>query len=48
VRDRQATVVGATLMSGLGMIVWTLVASSEPARTPTIRIDTSEHFRAGQ
>ena len=38
-------VVGASLAAGIGMMIWTLVASSDPAKAPTIRIDTSESFR---
>ena len=41
------TVVGATLTAGVGLMIWTLVASSEPAKAPTVRIDTSESFRLG-
>jgi hypothetical protein len=41
-------VVGATLTVGIGMMIWGLVASSDPARAPTIQIDTSESFRLGQ
>lgn len=42
------TVVGATLTAGVGMIIWTLVASSDSAKAPTARIETSQSFRLGQ
>ena len=41
-------VVGATLTVGIGMMIWTLIVSSDPAKAPTPRIDTSESFRLGQ
>jgi hypothetical protein len=41
-------VVGATLTAGVGLLIWTLVASSEQARTPTIKIETSQSYRLGQ
>lgn len=40
------TVVGATVSAGVGLMLWTLVASSSPP--PTIHIDTSQSFRVGQ
>ena len=42
------TLLGAALTAGAGLAVWMLVASSHPAKTPTIRIDTSQSFRLGQ
>jgi hypothetical protein len=42
------TMVGATLTVGVAMMIWILVASPAPAKTPTIRIDTSQSFRLGQ
>ena len=42
------TVVGATMTAGAGVIVWTIVASWESAKAPTVRIETSQSFRLGQ
>jgi hypothetical protein len=42
------TLVGAAVTAGASMMIWTLVSSSDPARPPTIRIDTSQSFRLGQ
>lgn len=42
------TVVGATLTAGAGMMIWTLVASSDSAKAPTVRVETSQTFRVGQ
>jgi hypothetical protein len=42
------TIVGATLTAGVGVMIWTLVASSESARAPTIKIETSQSYRLGQ
>jgi hypothetical protein len=42
------TVVGATLTAGVGMMIWTLVASSDPAKPPTIKIETSQSYSLGQ
>jgi hypothetical protein len=42
------TVVGVTVTAGVGLMVWTLIASAQSARPPTIRIDTSQSFRLGQ
>jgi hypothetical protein len=42
------TVVGVTVTAGVGLMVWTLIASAQSARTPTIRIDTTQTFRLGQ
>ena len=41
------TCVGVTSALGIGVLVSTLLAWSTPARTPTIRIDTSQQFRLG-
>ena len=41
------TVVGATLTASVGMMLWSLVASTEPVRAPTVRIETSQSFRLG-
>jgi len=40
--------VGATLTAGAGILIWTIVVSSESARAPTVRIETSQSFRPGQ
>ena len=42
------TIVGATLTAGIGMAIWTLVASSQAAKLPSIQIETSQSFRLGQ
>jgi hypothetical protein len=42
------TIVGATLTAGVGVMIWTLIASRESAKTPTIKIDTSQSYRLGQ
>jgi hypothetical protein len=42
------TLVGAGLTLGAGMLVWTLVASWNSAKVPTIRIDTSQSVTLGQ
>jgi hypothetical protein len=42
------TVLGATLTAGIGVMIWTFVASSAPAKAPTIKIDTSQSFRLSQ
>jgi len=40
------TFVGALLAFCLGTIVWTAISSHRLAHTPTVRVETSEHFRA--
>jgi hypothetical protein len=42
------TIVGAILTAAVGMTIWTLVASSDSARAPISRIETSQSFRLGQ
>jgi len=42
------TMLGAVLTAGAGLAIWTLVASSHPAKTPVMKIDTSQSFRLGQ
>ena len=42
------TAVGAIVTAGLGVMIWTLVASSHAAKPPTARVDTSQSFRVGQ
>ena len=41
------TVIGATVSAGVGMMLWTLVASNE-AKAPTVRVETAPVFRVGQ
>lgn len=41
------TIVGATVSAGLGLMLWTLVASAT-AKPPTMHIDTSQSFRPDQ
>ena len=36
---------GAALTAGIGIVLWTHVASAESARTPRIRVETSQIFR---
>lgn len=38
------TVVGATVSAGLGMMLWSLVASAT-AKPPTVHVDTNQSFR---
>jgi hypothetical protein len=40
--------VGATVMAGVAMLIWTFVASSQPPRTPTISVETSQTFLLGR
>jgi hypothetical protein len=42
------TVIGASLTAGIGMVIWTLVASSYATKVPTGRIETSQTFRVGK
>ena len=42
------TVVGAILAAGAGVVFWTFVASSDSAKVPTVRIETSQTFRLGR
>jgi hypothetical protein len=42
------TLVGAIMTAGLGIAIWTLVAASQPVKTPTIQIETSQSFRLSQ
>jgi hypothetical protein len=39
------TFAGAASALGIGLLASTLLSSSTPGRTPTIHIDTSQHFR---
>jgi hypothetical protein len=40
--------VGALVTAGVGIAIWTLIASSQPVRTPEIRIETSQSFTLGR
>jgi hypothetical protein len=42
------TVIGASVTAGIGMIIWTLVASSSATKVPTGRIETSQTFTVGK
>ena len=42
------TVIGAVATAGIVVVIWTLVVASNPAKAPTIRIETSETVRLGQ
>jgi hypothetical protein len=42
------TIVGAMLTAGIGMAIWTLVASSETAKVPSVEVETSQSFSLGQ
>jgi hypothetical protein len=42
------TVVGAITTAGVGLIVWTIVTSSQPAKTPAVQVETSQSFRLGR
>ena len=42
------TVVGVMLTAGVGLIVWTVVAHSQQAKSPTVKIETSQSYRLGQ
>jgi hypothetical protein len=39
------TLLGAAVTTGVGLALWTLVASAEPSKPPTVRIQTSQSFR---
>jgi hypothetical protein len=42
------TVVGVVLAAGIAAIIWTRVASSGPARVPTVEVETSQRFTVGR
>jgi hypothetical protein len=42
------TLVGASLTAGLGIAIWAIVFSSEPAKIPSVEVETSQSFRLGQ
>ena len=42
------TVLGAALAAGAGLAIWTLVTASQPARIPTVRVETSQSYTLGQ
>ena len=39
--------VGATVTVAVGMMIWTLVAASDPPKAPTARVETSQSFQLG-
>ena len=42
------TVVGATLTAGVGLILWTILVPSHPAKVPTVQVETSQSYRLSQ
>jgi hypothetical protein len=42
------TAVGVTLTVSAGLIIWTLVASVDHGRAPTVHVGTSQSFHLGQ
>jgi hypothetical protein len=42
------TAAGAMLTAGIGMVIWTLVVSSETAKVPTAEVETSQSFSLGR
>jgi hypothetical protein len=42
------TFVGAVVTAGVGVMIWTLVASPASSKPPTVKVDTSQSFRLGQ
>jgi hypothetical protein len=43
------TVVGATLSAAIGLILWTILVPAQPAKTPTVQVETSQsYYRLGQ
>jgi hypothetical protein len=42
------TVAGAALTAGTVMMLWSVIVPSEPARPPTVHIETSQSFRLGR
>jgi hypothetical protein len=42
------TGIGAIATAAIGIAIWTMVVSSEPAKTPTVQVETSQSFRLGQ
>lgn len=41
------TAVGIAVSAGLGTLLWTVVASWQPERTPVVNVETSQSFRLG-
>jgi len=41
------TVIGVALAGSIGTSIWTQVATSGPARAPTVQVETSQSFRLG-
>jgi len=42
------TSVGVAATAGIAMTIWTLVAASQPPKTPVVQVNTSQEFRLGQ
>jgi hypothetical protein len=42
------TVVGVMLTAGIGLITWSLLVPSDPAKVPTARVETSQSYRLGK
>jgi hypothetical protein len=42
------TIVGAVVTASVGMLFWTLVASTDSRRAPTVEVETSQSFRLGR
>ena len=42
------TAVGAIMTAGVAVVLWTLVALSQPAPTPAVRVETSQNFSLGK
>jgi hypothetical protein len=42
------TAVGAALTAGVGLTIWMLVASSQAANAPNVKIETSQTFTLGE
>ncbi len=42
------TAIGAAMTAGIGVIIWTLVASPNAPKMPTARIETSQTFTVGK
>jgi hypothetical protein len=42
------TAIGAAMTAGVGLTLWTLISSSEPAKVPTVRTDISSTSQVSQ
>jgi hypothetical protein len=41
-------VLGATVTTAIGVMIWMLTLAPDQAKAPTVRVDTSQSFRLGQ